>query len=74
MIADAEGWHYIAAQLLTALLRGIASKHHGDFYCLKFTRSLATDNKHEFHKKVSENKGFCNNVIISDDTEKLKSN
>ena len=74
MIANAEGWHYIAAQLLTALLRGIASKHHGDFYCLKFSHSFATDNKYKFHKKVTENKGFCNIVINSDDTKKLKSN
>ena len=51
MIPNAEGWHYIAAQLLTALLRGIASKHHGGFYCLKFPHFFATDNKYEFHKK-----------------------
>ena len=29
-----EGWHYSAVQKLSTLLRGITSKHHGDFYCL----------------------------------------
>ena len=26
-----EGWHYLAVKKLSALLRGITSKHHGDF-------------------------------------------
>ena len=34
-----------------ALLRGIASKHHGDFYCLNCLYSFATENKSESHKK-----------------------
>ena len=29
-----EGWNYIAIKKLLALLRGITSKHYGDFYCL----------------------------------------
>ena len=32
---EKEGlWHYIAVKKLSTLLRGITSKHHGDFYCL----------------------------------------
>ena len=31
---EKEGWNYIAIKKLLALLRGIASKHYGDFYCL----------------------------------------
>ena len=34
MIPNREGWHYIAVKKLPALLRGITSKHHCDFYCL----------------------------------------
>ena len=34
MIPNGEGWHYIAVKKLPALLRGITSKHQGDFYCL----------------------------------------
>ena len=29
-----EGLHYLAIKKLSALLRGIVSKHDGDFYCL----------------------------------------
>ena len=29
-----EGLHYLAVKKLSALLRGIVSKHDGDFYCL----------------------------------------
>ena len=31
---EKEGWNYIAIKKLLALLRGIASKHYDDFYCL----------------------------------------
>ena len=32
---EKEGlWNYIAVKKLSTLLRGITSKHHGDFYCL----------------------------------------
>ena len=34
LISDGEKWHYLAAKKLSALLRGITSKHEGDFYCL----------------------------------------
>ena len=31
MIQNKEGWHYIAVTKLSVLLRGITSKHNGDF-------------------------------------------
>ena len=34
MILNGEGWHYLAVTKLSALLKEIMSKHHGDFYCL----------------------------------------
>ena len=34
MITDGKKWHYLAVRKLSALLRGIASKHEEDFYCL----------------------------------------
>ena len=34
MIPNREGWHYPAFKKLSALLREITSKPHGDFYCL----------------------------------------
>ena len=36
------------------------SKHDGNFYCLNCLHSFATENKRGFHKKVCENKDFCN--------------
>ena len=34
MITDGEKWHYLAVKRLSALFRGITSKHVGDFYCV----------------------------------------
>ena len=34
MITDGKKWHYLAIKKLSALLKGITSKHKGDFYCL----------------------------------------
>ena len=31
MITDGEKWHYLAVKRLSALFRGITSKHDGDF-------------------------------------------
>ena len=33
---DAENWNYLAVKAISALLRGIASNHNGDFCCLLF--------------------------------------
>ena len=54
---------------LSALLRGITSKHHGDFYYLNFLHSFATENKCESHKKVCENNDICNIIKPSEDTK-----
>ena len=37
--------HYLAVKKLSALLRGITSKHHGDFYCQNCFHSFATTKK-----------------------------
>ena len=58
MILNGEEWHYLAVKKLSALLRGITSKHHGDFYCLNCFYSFATENKRKSHKKVCENEFF----------------
>ena len=49
MIPNGEGWHYIAVKRLPVLLRGITSKHHGDFCCLNCLYSFRTYNKLESH-------------------------
>ena len=69
MIPKGEGWHYFAVKKLSALLKGIRSKHDGDFYCLNWNHSFRTKYKLESHKKVFKNKDFCNVVMSSEDTK-----
>ena len=72
MISNAkEQWHYLAVKNLSVLLRGITSKNDGDFYCLNCLHSFRTKNKLESHKKVFENKDFCNVIMSSADTKVL---
>ena len=42
MTTDCEKWHYLAIKKLSTLLRGITSKHDGDFYCLNCLHSYRT--------------------------------
>ena len=51
------------SQKLSALLRGLASKHYGDFYSLNCLHSFRTKNKLEYHKRVCENKDFCKVIM-----------
>ena len=51
MITDGEKWHYLAVNSLSALFRGITSKHEGDFYCLNCFQSYTTENKLKSIKK-----------------------
>ena len=53
MISNGEKqWHYLEVKKLSALLRGITSKYHGDFYCLNCLHSFATEKKLKLHEKV----------------------
>ena len=75
MIPNGEKlWHYLAVKKLPALLTGITSKNNGDFYCLTFLHSFRTKNKLESHKRVCENKDFCNVIMHSEDTKILEFN
>ena len=59
MITDREKWHYLAVKKLSAILRGLTSKHVGDFYCLNCFHSYSTENKLKKHKSVCENRHYC---------------
>ena len=74
MIPNRKGWHYLEVIKLSALLRGMTFKHQGDFCCLNFLFSFATENKLEFHKNVWENKDFYNVIMPSKDTKILELN
>ena len=56
---DGEKWHYLAVKKLSALLRGITSNNHGDFYCLNCLHSYRTKEKLEKHEKVCDNHDYC---------------
>ena len=46
--AKSEGrrrWYHLAVKKLLELLRGITSKHNGNFYCLNCLDSFATEKK-----------------------------
>ena len=62
MILIGKGWYYLTVKKLSALLRGITSKHYSDFYWLNCLHSFRTKTNLGSHKKVCENKDFfkCN--------------
>ena len=62
MITDGEKWHYLAVTRLSGLLRGVTSNNNGDFYCLNCFCSYRTKNKLDLHKKVCENRDYCNTI------------
>ena len=74
MIPNGEKWHYLAVKKLSALLRTITSKNNGDFYYLNCLHSFRTKNKLDSHKKVCDNKDFCNVIMPSEDTKILEFN
>ena len=74
MIPNGKEWYYLAVKKLLALLRGITSKHHSAFYCLSCLHSFTTKNKLESHKRVCENKGYCNLIMPFEDTKILEFN
>ena len=74
MIRNGKEWHYIAVKQLPALLKGMTVKNHVDFHCLNCLHSFRTENKLKSHKKVCENKDFCNIVMPSEDTKILEFN
>ena len=56
------------------LSRGVTSKDCSNFYFLSCIYSIATEDKHEFHKTVCGNKDFCNIVMLSKDNKNLEFN
>ena len=72
MITDGTGnWHYLAIKSISELLRGVTSKHNGDYYCLSYFQSYTTEKKLRKHEKVCENSDFCH-LKMPEDKEILK--
>ena len=74
MITDGKKWHYLAVKSLSALFKGITSKHKGDFYCLNCFQSYTTENKLKKHKKVCENHDYCYVEMPKEDNKTVKYN
>ena len=51
------------------LLKGLTSNNNADFYCLNCLYTFRTKNKLASHKKVCENKDFCNVTLPFEDTK-----
>ena len=64
------------------MLRGLTSKHRGDFYCLNCLHSFRTEkwkskfsnSKIKSHEKVCNNKDFCGIVMSSEKDNILEFN
>ena len=56
MNPNREGCHYLEVKKLSALLRGITSKHHSDFYCVNCLQSFVKED-------------FCSIIMPSEDTQ-----
>ena len=74
MITDGKKWHYLAVTRLSALLRGITSKHNGDFYSLNSFRAYTTRIRLERHKNVCENHDYCRVEMPNEYNKILKYN
>ena len=61
MIGGGEKWHYLTVRSLSALLKGITSKHKDkdNSYCLNCFHSFASKKSLEKHMKVCEEKDYC---------------
>ena len=59
---------------MSALLRGITSKHSGDFYCLNCFQSCRTENKLKTHRNVCEDHDYCYTEMPKEDNKILKCN
>ena len=59
---------------MSALFRGITSKHDGEFYCLNCFKLDTTEKKLKKHKKVSKNHDYCYVEMSEEDNKMLKYN
>ena len=64
VIPNEQAWNYLTVKQLSVLLRDIKSKNNDGFYDLNCVHSFRTKNKLQSHKKVCQNKDFCNFAIF----------
>ena len=74
MISNDQNWHYLVVKNLPGLLRGIASTHKEDFYCLNCFHSYRTENRLEVHKQICENHDYCHIEMATKNHNTIKYN
>ena len=74
MITDDKKWHYLAVKKLSAFLRGIPSKHDGDFYCLNCFILLEQKIHFRKHENVCKSHDYCYVEMSDKDNNILKYN
>ena len=74
IITDNKKWDYLAVKKLSALLRGITSKHDRDFYCLNCFHSVRTKNVLKKHENVFKDHDSCYVEMPNKDNNILKYN
>ena len=62
----------ITLKRISALLRGITSRHNGDSYCLNCFHSYTTEEKLRKYKRICENHDFCYLKMPDKDNKILK--
>ena len=72
MVTNCKKWHYLAVKKLSALLRGVISKHIGDFFCLNCFCSYSTEKKLTKHYNVCKNHDYCYVKMLNEDNKILK--
>ena len=70
MITDSKKWRCLAVKKLSVLLRGVTSKHVGDFYCLNCFYSFRTEKVLKDHENVCRVHDYC--YIEMPDKDKYK--
>ena len=90
MITDGEKWHYLAlksepmlyngklcnrpVEILSRLLRGKSSNHHGDYYCLNCSNSYSTESRLKEHEEICNKNDSCRKIMPRLDNKILKYN
>ena len=69
---ETTNWHYPAVKRMSGLLRGITSRHNGDFYCLNCFHSYTTENKYRKHEKICNDHDFYFLKMPDDDNKTSK--
>ena len=72
IITDGKKCHYLAVKSLSALFRGITSKHDGEFYCLNCFHLYRTKNKLKKHERVCYDHDCCYVEMPNKENKRLK--